>query len=308
MTRVLPTSAIPQSLWHNSTLFLPALLASAYVSELDDRGLLVSAKQGTSDKEIHGGLDDAATLKHFSFRFGVSVGRVEFVAIAPDEKFSEVSDALMSTFSEGHVALLDIPCGTGASLEAIISTLLALRKAKVVPTLPLTISVVAGDASPKALEIYDSMISRLQPELQLQAINVSLVLEMWDATRSDHTARLIDRWFALSEGAEEYVVCISNFNGALIGAGILNDFTPCFEQILGRLYNKKSTVLWVEPATASAKEKLFPKLAEFLKKRIPWFTSISKTVGPISAKYQTQNPLDAHVHESGVQVQRFERK
>lgn len=308
MTRVLPISAIPQSLWHDSTLFLPAPLASAYVSELDDRGLLASAKRGTSDKEIHGGFDDAATLKHFSFRFGVSVGRVEFVAIAPDEKFSEVSDAMMSTFSEGHVALLDIPCGTGASLGAILSTLLALRTAKVVPTLPLTISVVAGDSSPKALEIYESMISRLQPELQLQAINVSLILELWDATRSDHTARLVDRWFALSEGAEEYAVCISNFNGALIGGGILDAFTPCFEHILGRLYNKKSTVLWVEPATASAKAKLFPKIAELLKKRIPWFTSTSKAVGPIAATYQTQNPLNSHAHGSGVQVQRFERK
>lgn len=307
MTRVLPISAIPESLWHDSTLFLPELVASAYSSELEDRGLLESAKKGTSDKEIHGGFDEAATLKHFSFRFAVSVGRVEFVVIAPDENLSEVSDALMSSFSEGHVALLDIPCGTGASLGAILSTVLALRKAKVMPTLPLSISVVAGDASPKALEIYDSMISRLQPELQLQAINVSLVLERWDATRSDHTARLIDRWFALSEGAEEYVVCISNFNGALIGAGILDAFTPCFEQILGRLYNKKSTVLWVEPATASAKEKLFPKIAAFLKKRIQWFASASKAVGPIAATYQTQNPLDKYVHGSGVQVQRFER-
>lgn len=308
MTRVLPVSAIPRSLWRDSTLFLPAQLASAYLSELEDRDLLESAKKGTSEKEIHGGIDDAATLKHFSFRFAVSVGRVEFVAIAPDEKVSEVSDALMSTFSEGHVALLDIPCGTGASLGAILSTVLALRKAKVTPTLPLSISVVAGDASPKALEIYDSMISRLQPELQLQAITVSVVLELWDATRSDHTARLVDQWFALSTDAEEYVVCISNFNGALIGAGILDSFTPCFEQILGRLYDKKNTVLWVEPETASAREKLFPRIAKFLKARIHWFTSTSKVEGPISATYQTQNPLDAYVHGSGVQVQRFERK
>ena len=307
MTRVLPISAIPESLWRDSTLFLPALLASAYLSELENRDLLESAKQGTNDKEIHGGIDDDATLKHFSFRFAVSVGRVEFVAIAPDESLAEVSDALMSTFSEGHVALLDIPCGTGASLGAILSTVLALRKAKVMPTLPLSISVVAGDASPKALEIYDAMISRLQPELQLQAISVSIVLELWDATRSDHTARLVDRWFALSAGAEEYVVCISNFNGALIGAGILDSFTPCFEQVLGRLYNKKSTVLWVEPATASAKEKLFPRISAFLKKRVQWFTSASKLDGPISAKYQTQNPLDGYIHDSGVQVQRFER-
>lgn len=305
--RVLPISVIPDSLWQNSTLLLPESLANAYETELDSRGLLASAKQLNSDKENHGGIDDESTLKHFSFRFAVSVGRVEFVAIAPDEKFSEVSDALMSTFSEGHVALLDIPCGTGAGLGAILSTLLALRKAHVVPTQPLTISVVAGDASPKALEIYGSMISRLQRDLQLHAINVNLLLEQWDATRSDHTARLVDRWFTLSQGAEEYVVCIANFNAALIGAGLLPAFTPCLEQILGRLYNKKSTLLWVEPPTASAREKLFPRIAEFLKKRIPWFASKSKVDGPIFAKYQIQNPLNAYVHGSGVQVQRFER-
>jgi hypothetical protein len=307
MKRVLPIAAIPSALWNNSTLLLPTSLTCAYEEELASRGLLSSAKKGTKDKDIHGGTDAAATLKHFSFRFAVSVGRVEFVAIAPNEKFAEVSDALMSTFSEGHVALLDIPCGTGSCLGAILSTLLVLREAKVAPTQPLTISVVAGDTSPKALEIYESMISRLLPLLQLQAINVNLLLEQWDATRSDETARLVDRWYDLAEGAEEYVVCISNFNGALISAGLLDAFTPCFEQILGRLYNKKSTLLWVEPVTSSAKEKLFPRIAAFIKNRIPWFTSTSAVDEPIATSYLTQNPLDAYIHSSGVQVQRFER-
>lgn len=307
MKRVLPITAIPNALWHNSTLFLPASLISAYASELDSRGLLEIATKRTDKKEIHGGSSDAETLEHFSFRFAVSVGRVEFVAIAPDEKFAEISDALMSTFSEGHVALLDIPCGTGSCLAAILSTLITLRAAKVVPTLPLTISVMAGDTSPKALEIYESTISRLLPLLQLQAISVNLILEKWDATRGDDTARLVDRWYKLAEGAEEYVVCISNFNGALIGAGLLDAFTPCFEQILGRLYNKKSTLLWVEPATSSAKEKLFPRIAAFLRKRIPWFTSTTGVDEPITARYQTKSPLDGFVHGSSVQVQRFKR-
>lgn len=307
MKRVLPIAEIPQALWYNSLLLLPTALTNAYKLELDSRGLLAKAKAGTEMKEIHGGITDAETLDHFAFRFAVSAGRVEFVALAPDEKFAEVSDAFMSTFSEGHVALLDIPCGTGSCLAAVLSTLSSLRESKVIPTQPLTISVMAGDCSLKALEVYQSTIARLLPLLDSQAISVQLALQEWDATLGKDTARLLDSWFAMAAGAEEHVVCISNFSGALVGAGLLDQFTPCLNQILSRLYDKKSTLLWVEPETKSAKTKLFPKISEYLHKFIPWFTSSSGATIPMAASYKTKNPLSDFVHPSSVQVQKFNR-
>jgi hypothetical protein len=306
-SRVLSIASIPEELWLNSTLKLPESLVNTYRLELSGLGLMEKAIKGTDKKDIHGGVSDADTLEHFSFRFAVSAGRTEFATISPDDCLAEVSDALVSAFSEGHVALLDIPCGSGSCLGSILTTVLTLRYKKVLPTLPLTISVMAGDTSPKALEIYKSMIARLEPLLDKQAIVVNLLVEQWDATRSDETARLVDHWFAMAAGAEEYVVCISNFNGALIGAGLLDAFTPCLEQILGRLYDKKSTMLWIEPPASSAKNKLFPLLAVFLRKRIPWFSFTTSTDEPISAIYKTRNPLNDHVHDSGVQVQRFNR-
>lgn len=307
MKRVLPIAAIPHELWHNSMLLMPGVLTDAYKSELDSRGLLAKAKAGTEKKDIHGGGSDDETLEHFAFRFAVSAGRVEFIALAPDEKFAEISDAFMSTFSEGHVALLDIPCGTGSCLAAVLSTLFSLRKSGVIPTQPLTISVMAGDCSSKALEVYQSTISRLFPLLESQAVSVQLKLQAWDATLGKDTACLLDNWFEMAAGAEEHVVCISNFNGALIGAGILDQFTPCLNQILSRLYDKKSTLLWVEPETKSAKTKLFPKIAEYLQKFIPWFASSAGVTSPMAASFLTKNPLNDFEHKSTVQVQKFNR-
>lgn len=308
MKRVLPLESVPVSLWEETTLLLPEPLAAAYCAELKVLGLWLDATKGTEKKDIHGGCSIEETLEHFTHRFGVSAGRLEFVALAPDDSLSQMSDAILSTFSDGHVALLDIPCGTGTSLGALLMTLVRLRELKLLPSLPLTISVVGGDCSEKALEIYDSMLARLTPVLEHHAIVINFHLEKWDATRSDQTASLVDHWFKLAEGAEEYFVCVSNFSGALIGAGLLEDFKPCLEQILGRLYDKKSTLLWIEPSRSEdVQKKLIPRIKQFFVRRISWFHDSSVSDAPVFANYSIKNPVDGYVHTSGVEVQRFDR-
>ena len=308
MQRVLPLDSLPTSLWEKETLMLPEALVNAYRDELSELGLLADATVGTKIKEIHGGIGVDETLEHFTYRYGVSAGRLEYVTLAPGACMSQISNAILSTFSDGHVALLDIPCGTGSSVGALLMTLVRLRELKLLPSSPLTISIAGGDCSERALEIYDSMLVRLRPLLDSHAIVVNSHLEKWDATRNDQTAKLVDEWFALANGAEEYFVCVSNFSGALIGAGLLDDFKPCLEQILGRLYDKTSTLLWVEPSRTSAvKLKLIPKLKDFFVRRISWFLNASEPTDPEFADYSMKNPLDGHVFTSGVEVQRFNR-
>ena len=306
--RVLPVEQIPKELWLDSVLLVPVHAISCYEHELTALGLFDQAQNGTDKKAIHGGCDEAASLEHFTHRYSVSAGRLEFTALAPDLGLTPVSDALLSSFSDGHVTLLDIPCGAGSSAVALLATLSSLRSKGVLPTLPLTVTIVGGDCSGKALEIYSSMMTRLKPLIASCGIEICWHLEIWDATRADSTANLIDKWFAASIGVGEYFVCIANFSGALIHAGLFEAFSPSLEQILGRLHDKKSTVIWLEPSGATVKAKLLPRIIEFIKKRIGWFSTHSGSPEFASSNYKMADPINGKTFDSGVEVQRFIRK
>ncbi|MCP5127474.1 MAG: hypothetical protein H6973_18125 [Gammaproteobacteria bacterium] len=305
--RILPIELIPETMWKKQVLYLPGELITSYLVELKDRGLLQEAKQGTDRKDIHGGFSDKETLEHFTHRFGVSSGRSEFTILAPNEDLTEYSDALLNTFSEGHIGLLDIPCGTGASCVTFLTVLAELRARRVLPTLPLTISIVGGDCSMAAREICQSMLNRARTILADQGIIINYNLTQWDATRNDETAKMIDEWFKLASDACEYVVCISNFSGALIKGKMFDDFTPCLSQILARLHDKKSTLIWIEPINSNAVKGLIPKVFKWLNRYVPWFSNVHKKGEFPSAEYRMSNPINQHIHQTGVQVQRFVR-
>lgn len=306
--RILPITEVPRPLWNADVLYCPAYLVQQYDACLSRHGLLEEARLGTSRENIHGGPGTEETRIHFAHRFGVSVGRVEFVAIDPRDVFRFASNALLSSFSEGRVALLDIPCGTGAATCSLASCLLELRRHFVLPRLPLTIAALGADVSESALGIAAEMIEGLREPLEQQGILMQWDAEIWDATRGDHTARLVDRWFALNPLEGEYFVVVSNFSGALSVGSILDEVTPCLEHILARLHNRKSTVLWIEPASVSARERLIPKIWDFFKRRIPWFSSSVSADSPIPfAEYNVCQPIRKVIHPSGVAVQRFHR-
>jgi hypothetical protein len=134
------------------------------------------------------------------------------------------------------------------------------------------------------------MLSKLEPLLAQQGIIIKWALYEWDATRNDETAKLIDNWFALASDSDEYLVCISNFSGALIDAGMFDDFKPCLEQILARLHDKKSTLIWIEPTSSTTKKRLLPKVKDFFRKRVPWFLG-DKKVEALTFEYSMENPL-----------------
>jgi hypothetical protein len=305
--RVLPVHRIPEELWAANVLRLPKGAVSCYRDELAALGLLGEAEKGTDKKSIHGGCGIAETLEHFKYRFSVSAGRVEFTAIAPDPCLATVSDALLSDLADGHVTLLDIPCGSGSSAISLLATLGTLRATSVLPTLPLTVTIVGGDCSETALESYDSMMNRMRPLVSAYGIEINWQGLLWDATRADSTARLIDQWFVTGAGAAEYIVCIANFSGALTSAGVFDQFSPSLEQILGRLHDKRGALLWVEPTSPKVQTKFIPRILEFLSKRIAWFSS--GTGGPAftSVKYEMEDPLNGKTFGTGVEVQRFVR-
>lgn len=302
--RVLPPHLIPPELWSENVLVLPASLSTAYVEQLKSLGILEAAKITSDKKNIYGGKSTEETHEHFALRFGASAGRIEFTSLDPKEAFENVSDSILRTFSEGEVALLDIPCGTGAMVCSFVCTLVTLRLVKVIPRLPLTIRIAGGDISQPALEICQAMLERIHPYAQAQGIALSWKLQEWDATRSDHTAKLIDDWFANSGSASEYVVVVSNFSGALKNSGAFEAFAPCLEQILARLHSKTSTFLWIEPAIAATKKSLGARVIDFFRERIPWFSIENQTSAP-QGDYEMKNPVNSNVFRTNVVVQRF---
>lgn len=305
--RVLPVEDIPEELWLNSKLSLPVSLKGSYSEKLNELGVLEKATEGNPENTaIHGGATNEETIGHFTYRFPASSGRIEFVTISPNEEMIPVSNAILSTFSNGEVSVLDIPGGAGAAICSLLTTLAVLRRDGVIPTLPMTVRIVCGDIAPKANEIYGELISKIELFLNENSISVQYDSMIWDATRNDHTAQLVDKWFSKSKPTSEYVVCVSNFTGALIGAGILEEFKPCLSQILARLHDKKSTLLWVEPSSKST-NKLIGNLVDFFSSAIKWFKGYGKGEGFLSSKYTMTNPLNGNEHPSSVEVKRFER-
>lgn len=305
--RLLPKEKIPREIWTDEKLKLPECLKEVYTEQLHEMGMLEIAVDGkTENKSIHGGVTDEETVEHFTYRFAASSGRAEYVAISPDDKMVTVSNAILSTFSQGEVSVLDIPGGAGAAMCSLLTTLAVLRREAVLPCLPVTVRIVCGDLAPKANELYGEMISRIEPFLNENSILVTFESMDWNATRNDHTAQLVDRWFDISKPTSEYVVCVSNFTGALIDGGILEEFKPCLSQILARLHDKKSTLLWIEPSSKSA-NKLVDKLLKYFSVAVGWFKSLGGGNEFYSANYVMINPLNGCEYSSGVTVQRFER-
>jgi hypothetical protein len=306
--RLLPIQRIPLELWQNGLLRIPAHLNTAYVGHLHWLGLLNNSTD-ISESEVYGGDTLEQTHDHFAKRFAVSAGRTEYSVLGPCDDFESLSEAFLSTFSDGHVALLDIPCGTGAMSCALIATLTKLRANNVVPRLPLTISICAGDYSPEALRICASMLTELVVPASAQGITIHWETNEWNAIRSDQTARLIDRWFAISPNATEHFVVVSNFSGALHNAGTFESFSPCLEHVLARLHDRQSTVVWIEPATNSARRGLFIRLLDLVTRRIGWFSNRSSATSQsfIEARYRIEHPLNRTEIPTTVAVNRFER-
>lgn len=307
--RVLPIARIPEALWESNLLRLPVLLSTAYVSHLERLGIKQLSTDSTS-KDVHGGKSTEETHDHFARRFTVSSGRIEFAILGPSSGFEPLSEAFLSTFSDGHIGLLDIPCGTGAMSGALVSTLVKLREDRILPRLPLTITVCAGDFSAEALHIFDLLMRDLAAPASVQGITLVWHGLEWDATRGDHTARLIDRWFAACPTANEYFVVVSNFSAALHNQSAFAAFSPGFEQVLARLHDKQSTVIWVEPASKSAKTGVLAWLSDFITKRISWFgkSSHEDSNSLPEAEYQLEHPVSGDAFRSNVVVHRFSRK
>lgn len=302
--KALPHECIPAQLWEQDVVHMPRALAKIYTEYLKHLGRHHEAlDQGPDDTALIGGASDEATLAHFTHRFAVSAVRLEYLVLDPHDVFGEVPSDLLVTLSDGCIAVLDVPCGTGAGMLGLLGTLAELRAQQAGASLPLTLHITAGDVAPKALDIYQSLLSRAAPWLRSQGIQVHWDIAHWDAEQPNTTAALIDRWFRMAEGAEEYVVLIAALSGA--GAGLYTKFERSFQHITERLHDKRCAILWVEPCSNQSRS-FFQKIKNLFD-RIPWFPS--KVSAPVEATFQWYHPIKHAIIDRGsVRVKQYSRR
>jgi hypothetical protein len=295
---------LPNTIWSEATLYLPDSLALSYRTLLEQRELYDSALggDGTGGGPI-GGESADATYDHFTQRFAVSATRLEYIACDPKETFHTAAQDFHISFGTGSVAVLDVPCGAGASIFGFLCTLAELRNHGILPRLPLNVSIVAGDCSSVALELYKDLVELIKPELSRQGILVNYQTHEWRAEEPTTSAVIVDQWFAMSPAAREYYVFICNFS--VEAERHFRDFERSFEHIAERLHSKKSTILWVEPGSMKSARGFFSKLFTLFQK-ITWFRNAEKDVP--QDEYNWFCPIKRLRFPGRVMVRRYRRE
>lgn len=240
---------------------LPPLLARAYVDQLHAQGLYERACDYQGGSAI-GGAGDEETHVYHCERFVNSATRI--VRILADQHggdFRTAAEALLRTVSVGRVALLDIPSGTGAASLALLGALAELR-GNSLPSLPISVSIFAGDISKRALDLFEDLVGRLQGPLSAAGIEVDIITRVWNAEDTWGTSVLCDDWLEAQWAAHEYLVLVSAFSGA--SKSQMEKFRGSFERIAERMARRSSALLWVEPKMKSV-SMLRAKFAAFIK-------------------------------------------
>ena len=224
-----------------------------YRSGLESRNLLESTINGCAEHGIHGGSTKDETEMHFAHRFPNSSSRVEAAILDPKSDLGTIPVELQATFSSGKVKLLDVPCGCGAATISVLTTLHALRRARLQPALPLDVEIFAADISTHALQIFDQLMEELHPIIERSGIRVNWTTRRWDAAKIPQTSKLCDDWLTGIVIEAEHVVIISNISGVK-EKGFEKLFEGSIDHIAARISNCTSTLLWVEPGPTSGYE------------------------------------------------------
>lgn len=278
MSDLIPTSAIPGSLWdaaptwvgngHAKVIRLPRLLIEAYGEMLDELGRRGEAEiQAPSDEGPQGGRTEDETLKHFSRNFSGSCARVQFVALDPKEVFKTTRDAFTRMFSGSNLHLLDIPCGAGAASATLLCLAAELREQGVLPRQPLFVTVIGGDVSKPAQKLKRRLYRKLALRMKDVGIRVAPVVLDWDVEDEEQTSDLISRWVKSANHRARVAALAVNFSGFLHNK--VKDCKGQLKEVLRYVKAQQATVLWVEPSTNAALLHLFPSLQQHVLSKVP---------------------------------------
>ncbi len=279
MERFIQKYDIPSSLWCNKTkiMSLPPLLIEHWKKLLVANDLDELAKMPASNG-FEGGESKDDTNKHLAWRYNGSCGRIILSLLDPEEQLEKVSDAYASIFAGSKVFLADLPSGSGAAIVSILTTLSELRSQGVIPRMPLSIVIVAGELSETARGYLKEQLDSLTPLLEEQAIWIEYKILAWDVLDKISTADLIKELILQSQNCHSKLLLLSNFTGFLEGKGKWKQAKPQFDNLFIYSRDKLSASIWIEPQ----KNNVF----SFSSRVKEWFTSL------FNKKSDTEDTLD----------------
>jgi hypothetical protein len=259
--RLLPTSIIPASLWDEGkeAIIFTDMLAHSYRQVLQLKGLLQQAIDSIHDGSI-GGLETRDVNTHFCTSFTGSCSRFKLAMLDPKTQLQNSSDLLITAFSGGRLAMLDIPCGAGAVTCSALSAIAELRACNVLPREPLDIFLIAGEYAEPARILAQEMFNSIKPKLRQQSIFLHEQICAWDACDEFSTVQLLESWVDFARDCHEHLVVIANCSGFLQSQGKFESAQDQFRQIYLWAGCRNSSVIWIEPRSNTAIIGLFPRL------------------------------------------------
>lgn len=250
-SRLIPVSDLPPTLW-NATKRLMHLspdLVGLWIETLQRNNLLVTAAGPAPQKGPVGGIDKEATDEHLMWRFTGSAARVQLAMLDPQSTMSQVADAFALIFSGGRVALADLPCGSGAAILSILSTLAELRRRELLPRQPLEIVFIGGEISEHARQYTNEGLAAIKDALHEQAIVVESTILRWDVCDALSNTDLIRNIVIRSDSCGARCIVIANFSDYLQRSGKWNDAQVQLQELFRHARHDKSAVIWIEPKT-----------------------------------------------------------
>jgi hypothetical protein len=252
--RLIQQEDLPASLWlrEERVLLLPPALVTSWTTLLDRHGLRTRAEQPPSERGPTGGLSPEACDDHFARRFTGSAARVQLAVLDPHLHLPEIADAFTVVFAGGRVAMADLPCGAGAASLAILTTLAELRSAGLIPREPLDVVLIGGEIAERARCHAADGLAVVRPLLEQQAIFVSETIMHWDVCDSLSNTDLIQQLTIRSQGCGARALVLANFSDFLQREDKWPRAKPQFEELFRHSRDKRSSVVWIEPAMNNA--------------------------------------------------------
>lgn len=305
---------LPKSLWSENTLYLPASLTNSHWNFLVKNGW--QSKYQPKSSGLIGGADKADADDHVINRFLNSAARMQFVCSDPRREHPEVRQMILDQLASGQIFLLDVASGNGSGTLAILALICELREHKIVPKLPLNISIFGLDISPDSLNYYTELLSDITPWLQASGINVKLDLNVCNLNISGETDQILENFFneAKISQCNRFLCTVSALSG--VRQEGMQKMMDSLKLIAARLSHKNrcSSWLWVEPKVEKTWLGGFAEtISQTFQQLVHFFIKTSQKPEADNTQLSTQearvfhwlDPHNAHLTKSHVVVMQF---
>lgn len=277
--RILNPKVIPETLWDGTQglLYLPGVLSLAYKRLIEKHHL----KQLTFARDLKqppiGGDNKIDTDKHFAQQFDGSCARAQLALLDPKQHVTRASNAFIRTLSGNSVCITDAPCGCGAAVISLLSTIAELRAKNILPRQPLVIKLIGAEFSETARDYATEFFSELQPYFAEQAITIDAEFINWNINDKMSNTDLITGMTINAASISKSLLIVANFSGYLQHEQNRQKAEPQLEELFRHASGGDTMVIWIEPGTNKAVHigGLLPSLAKWSRDKWQKFVHVN---------------------------------